>query len=53
MRTVTKFKKISVTQEVYDRLQEDKKHFQDTIGGGKWSISDTIREYIKILNGLN
>jgi len=49
MRTITKFKKISVTEEVYQRIIKDRKHFQEVIGGGRWSISDTISEYFKIL----
>ena len=44
------FKKISITKEVYNRLNEDKIHFESVIGGGAWSISDTITEYLKILN---
>lgn len=52
MRTITEFKKISVTKEIYDCLHEDKKKFQDTIGGGRWSVSDVINEYLKII-GLN
>jgi predicted CopG family antitoxin len=49
MRTKKEFKKISVTKEVYDKLQKDKLHFEKKIGGGKWSISDTITEYYKIM----
>jgi len=49
MRTTTKFKRISVTEEIYKRLISDRKHFQEIIGGGKWSISDTITEYYKIM----
>ena len=49
MRKTQEFKKISVTKEVYDRLNEDKIHFESVIGGGVWSISDTITEYLKIL----
>ena len=52
MRTVKEFKKISVTKEVYDRLHNDKKDFQKNIGGGLWSISDTITEYLKIIGGI-
>jgi len=48
MRSKTEFKKISVTKELYDRIKKDKEHFQKVIGGGKWSISDTILEYFKI-----
>jgi predicted CopG family antitoxin len=50
MRTTKKFKRISVTDEIHKRLLEDRDHFQEVIGGGKWSISDTIEEYLKILN---
>ena len=50
MRTITEFKKISVTKEVYDRIIKDKIHFENVIGGGAWSISDTITEDLKILS---
>jgi len=50
MRTKKNYKKISVTEEIYDRIIKDREHFQLTIGGGKWSISDTITEYFKIIN---
>lgn len=50
MRTTTKFKKISVTEDIYNTLIKDRNHFQKIIGGGKWSISDTISEYFKIIN---
>jgi len=50
MRNTQEFKKISITKEVYNRLNEDKIHFESVIGGGAWSISDTITEYLKILN---
>ena len=53
MRAVTKFKKISITEETYKRLIEDRDHFQKVIGGGKWSISDTIIEYLKVLDMIN
>lgn len=41
---------MSITKEAHDMLKEDRKHFQEVIGGGKWSLSDTIIEYKKILN---
>lgn len=50
MRKKTEFKRISVTRAIYDRIQKDKKRFQRTINGGKWSISDTIQEYQKVLD---
>ena len=50
MREKTVFKKISITEAVHKRLKQDRDHFQKLIGGGKWSISDTINEYTKILD---
>ena len=49
MRKKTIFKRISVTEEVYKRIIKDRNDFQKVIGGGKWSISDTINEYFKII----
>jgi len=49
MRTKKEFIRISVNKDVYNRIKDDKKHFQESIGGGKWSISDTITEYFKII----
>ena len=43
------FKRIAVEEWLYDRLIEDREEFQKTIGGGNWTITDTINEYIKIL----
>lgn len=61
MRIKNKFKRISVSESVYKRLIKDRNHFQKLIKGGKWSISDTIEEYFKLLpknkealkNGIN
>ena len=49
MRTQNKYRRISVTEDIYQSLIEDRKDFEDSIGGGKWSISDTIKEYRKII----
>ena len=49
MRTKQKQKIILVSQETHKRLIQDRNHFQKLIGGGKWSINDTIAEYFKIL----
>ncbi len=49
MRTKNKSKMIAVTEELHKRLVEDRDHFQETIGGGRWSLSDTITEYLKII----
>lgn len=50
MRNKTEFKKISVTVDIHKRLIADRDYFEKTIGGGSWSISDTIIEYFKIIN---
>jgi predicted CopG family antitoxin len=43
-------KLIRVSDEVYARLVEDKEHFKNTIGGGRWAFNDVLVEYLKILN---
>lgn len=52
MRTKIKYKKISITEELHTRLKKDRDEFQKIIGGGKWSLSDTITEYLKILGTI-
>ena len=49
-RKITKI--IVVEEEVYNRLKSDKLEFQENIDGGRWSISDTIREYQKMIDTL-
>ena len=49
MRTKKQYVRIAVTKETHKRLVEDRDHFQESIGGGKWSLSDTIEEYFKIM----
>ncbi len=49
MRTKNKLVMVGVTKEVHKRLVQDRDHFQESIGGGKWSLSDTIKEYYKIM----
>ena len=50
MRKQTEFKTIKITKELYDRLVLEKAEFQKTIGGGVWSFTDTIWEFLKIAN---
>jgi len=45
------FKRICIEETVYDRIKLDKKHFSNKIGT-KFSMSDTINEYHKILNTI-
>lgn len=52
MRNQTKRRSIVVSEDVHNRILKDRLHFQNVIGGGKWSISDTITEYLKILDQL-
>ena len=52
MRDKKFYTSVKLEDSVHKRLKEDKKHFQDTIGGGTWSLNDTVREYQKILNQL-
>jgi len=52
MRTTTKMKTIKVTEKVHERLTKDRDEFEKLIGGGKWSIDDTLKEYFKILKTL-
>ena len=49
MRTKKELVRIAVTKKVHKRLVGDRGHFQKIIGGGKWSLSDTIEEYFKIM----
>ena len=52
MRCQEKFKRIAVTESMYNRIIKDRAHFQEVIGGGVWSISDTLKEWTKILDTL-
>lgn len=45
-----RMKTIEISEEVYDRIIKDKIHFENTIGGKKWSTTDVITEYLKIIN---
>jgi len=41
---------VKLDNDIFIRLNKDKKHFQKVIDGGKWSNSDTIREWIKLID---
>lgn len=51
MRTKNEYKRIAIKKELYEKIIKDRNNFQQTIGRGKWSINDTINEYIKIIEG--
>ena len=52
MRTKSKREIVKVSESVHERLLKDRDEFEKTIGGGKWSLSDTINEYHKILDAM-
>lgn len=52
MRTQKEFITIGIPKELHNRLLKDRDHFQEVIGGGKWSIADTINEIIKIADSI-
>lgn len=45
-------KRIEVPFHVYKKIEEDRAHFQKTIGGKNWSKADVLAEWIKILRTL-
>lgn len=47
---IKKFKTIVVDENLFNTMVKDREKFQKTIGGGKWSMADTIRQYLE--NGL-
>lgn len=47
MRVLKKFKSVRVDLDVHTRLVKDRFFFEGVIGGGKWSLSDVIRNYQK------
>jgi len=49
MRTKKDYVSISITRDLHKILLMDRGEFEKLIGGGKWSISDTIKEYHKIM----
>lgn len=50
MRAKREYATINITKEVKERLNTDREKFQEVIGGGRWSLNDTIVEYQKILH---
>lgn len=49
MRATNDYTTISVKKEIKEMLKKDRVRFQKTIGGGRWSLSDTIEEYKKMV----
>lgn len=46
MRKKIEYKTIKISKKLYERLKQERDNFEKTIGGGKWSFGDTIREFI-------
>ena len=44
------WKTISVSENIYNRIEEDRKHFEEVIKGGKWSMNDALIERQNILD---
>ena len=52
MRKCEETTTIKVSKEIRKRIEKDRLEFERLIGGGKWSVNDTIKEYYKILKTL-
>lgn len=50
VRKKQEWKTISISKNIYNRLEEDRKEFEKSIGIGKWSMNDTLVERQKILD---
>jgi|GEM_PF-3761268 len=50
MRKCEKMVLVKLSLQNKERLEKDKKYFEKTIGGGKWSLNDAFTEYLKIIN---
>lgn len=50
VRNKTEWRTITISENLYDRLNKDREHFQETIKGGKWSMNDALSEWCKILD---
>lgn len=50
VRSKAEWKTITISKNMYERLEEDRRHFEKTIGGGKWSLNDALVERQKILD---
>lgn len=52
MRDTEAWKSIKVKESVWVRLLKERDSFEKIIGGGSWSVNDTIVEMFKILDSL-
>jgi len=50
VRNKTEWRTITVSGNIYNRIEEDRKDFEKTIKGGKWSMNDALVERQKILD---
>lgn len=52
VRNKTEWRTITVSENLYNRLDEDRKDFEKKIKGGKWSMNDALNEWCKTLDQL-
>ena len=52
MRKCEKKVLVRLSESNRNQLEKDRREFEKTIGGGKWSLNDAFSEYQKILNTL-
>ena len=52
MRSKKETISIRIDKDVYDDIKKDRDHFQESVGGGDWSIADAVSERNKILKGI-
>jgi len=50
VRKKESWKTITVSENIFNRINEDRKDFEETIKGGKWSMNDSLVERQKILD---
>lgn len=50
VREKQNWKTITISENIYNRINEDRITFEKEIGGGKWSMNDALRERQKILD---
>jgi len=52
MRSSEPFKRIAIRESVYNKILEDRAKYEKNLGGGIWSISDTLSEWMKELKKI-
>lgn len=50
VRPKQEWRNITVSENIYNRIEEAREDFEKTIKGGKWSMNDALTEWVKILD---